>query len=593
MHGIRASPRALRLLLQDAGFITRRRLTCQQRNFLSHLPRVRHNGPEPRQFLLRCLFVFGTAGALFQSSRRTLYADAPPAVPADIQIEKPVNTKGLSKEENRDAISSQHHQVRMSWENPGVYAWGSNSGRVAAPDSVEAFIKTPRRISFFDGMLLRDIKLDRRFGAAVTEKGDLLQWGVGYSPDSKEPRPTLTGKDLVSIEISKDRIIGLSSNGTVYSVPVSLEDQSVGSKPSESTWIPFWRSRPNVSYRTIKIEGLAWGEKVSVIRSGMEHLLLLTSAGRVFSAASSSEEFPSRGELGVPGLNWKTRPPGPYDQPHEIATLRGFEITDIATGDHHSLVVDKEGRAFSFGDNTSGQLGFEPTAEAPYVDAPSLLPVTRLYSGTNLSPVVTSVAAGGVNSFFTVDATRVAGVQEEVPARAALGRITADTWSCGQGILGTLGNGRWTHMQGTPTKIKTLSGLFEYDEDTKTVVPIRLKRLSVGATHASATMDNVTHVAAGESRATDSRNDTNWGADVVWWGGNEYFQLGTGKRNNLNAPGYIQPLDAAAERERAKKKEQHRFQITPRYKVTVRGRKVSVEQRVECGRMVSAVYSGT
>ena len=565
----------------------------QRRHFNSH--------PSPSEsiltykFLIRCVLGLGAGTALYHSSKHLylteVHAEAPPA-PVEVKLEKPKKTKGLSKEENRDIISSQHLQVKKSWENPGVYAWGSNSGRVVAPDSDEALIKQPRRIPFFDGILLRDLKLDRNFGAAIDENGDLLQWGTGFSKEARQPTPTLTGKGLVSVTISRDRMIALASNGKVYSLPVSQEDQAQGAKSVESSWVPFWSSRANVSYRLLQPQNLGWGVKVSSISSGLEHVLLLTSNGRLFSAASSSEEFPSRGEMGVPGLSWNTRPPGSYDQPHEITTLRGFDIAAIATGDFHSLALDKEGRAFAFGDNSSGQLGFDPSGESPYIDAPSLLPISRLYSGTNLSPRVTSISAGGSNSFFTVDATRVAQPGEASAAQTGLGRITADTWASGQGILGTLGNGRWTHIQGTPTKIKALSGLFEFDESNNTVIPIRLKRLSVGSTHASATMDNVTHVRAGTSSSTDSRNDTNWGADVLWWGGNEYYQLGMGKRNNIAVPGYIAPLDAAAEKAVGKRREEHRFQITPRHKVNVNGRTVSMEQRVECGRMVSAVYSG-
>ena len=554
-----------------------------------------HNGLTTGQLLFRCIIGLSIGTAALQSYKHTplqeLHADAPP-VGVDFTIEKPKKTKGLSKEENREVISSQHLQVKKSWENPGVYAWGSNSGRVVAPDLDDTLIKTPRRIPYFDGVLLRDLKLDRYFGAAITEKGDLVQWGIGYSQDSREPVPTLVGKDLKTITISRDRIIALSSGGTVYSLPISQKDQARGPKVSESSWIPLWSSPSNLSYRTLQPKNMSWGEKVSAVSSGLENVLILTSAGRLFSAASSSEEFPSRGEMGIPGLTWTTRPDGPYDQAHEITTLRGFDIASIATGDYHSLALDKEGRVFAFGDNTSGQLGFDPSSESPYIDAPSLLPISRLYSGTSLSPRVTSISCGGANSFFTVDATRVSQPGESPATITGLGRITADTWACGSGILGTLGTGRWTHIQGTPVKIKALSGLFEYDEPKNTVIPIRLKRLSVGSSHASATMDNVTHLHAGTSSATDSRNDTNWGADVVWWGGNEYFQLGMGKRNNLAVPGYIAPLDNVAERERAKRREEHRFQITPRHKVNVGGRNVSMEQRVECGRMCSAVYSG-
>lgn len=517
-------------------------------------------------------------------SLREVYAESP-TPSAEIKFEKNKKTKGLSKEENRDTISSQHLQVKQSWENPGVYAWGSNSGRVVGPESDEAFIKSPRRIPFFDGLLLRDLRLDRDFGAAITEDGDLLQWGKAYSEESRQPVRTLMGKGLTSLAVSRDRIIALSSSGKVYSLPVSKLDQGNGPKPSESTWLPFWKSQSPISYRVLKPKGVSTGEKVSHISSGLEHMLLLTSNGRLFSAASSSTEFPSRGELGVSGLTWENRPPGPYDQPHEITTLRGFEIASVATGDYHSLALDKEGRAFAFGDNSSGQLGFGVNPESQTVDVPSLLPIQKLYAGTSLSPRVTSISAGGANSFFTIDATRVAQPGES-SASSKLNHITADTWACGQGILGTLGTGRWTHIQGTPTKIKALSSLFEFDERSKTVVPIRLKRLSVGSTHASATMDNVTHVLAGPA---DSPNETNWGADVLWWGGNEYYQLGLGKRNNISVPCYMPPLEGA---EKGRRREEHRFQITPMQEQQLAGRKVSFEQRVECGRMVSAVYSG-
>ena len=560
-----------------------------RRRYTSTLRSVQRYGSGNGKFL-----ILGTCIAapfltfLLPYPRTELHAEAAPP-PAEISIEKTNRKIGLSKEANRDYISSQHLQVRKSWENPGVYAFGSNSGRVAAPDSEDQVIKSPRRIPFFDGMLLRDIKLDRNFGAAITEKGDLLQWGIAYSTESREPRPTLTGKNLISITMSRDRILALGANGSVYSLPVSEADQMNGPKPNEKSWIPFWNGRSIISYRQLRPKKLKSGEKVTAVSSGLEHALLLSSNGRVFSAASCSEEYPSQGQLGVSGLTWEHRPAGPYDQPHEVTTLRGFDVAQIATGDSHSLVLDKEGRVFSFGDNSSGQLGFQPSQEMPFVDVPSLISTRSLYASSGLNPAITGIAAGGNNSYFTIEAVPTG--KDAVNTR----RVYADTWACGSGILGTLGNGRWTHVQATPTKIKVLSSLFEYDEVKNQVIPIRLKRLSVGATHASATMDNVTYVKAGE-RKQDTENDTNWGADVVWWGGNEFFQLGTGKRNNLAVPGYIQPLDDNAEVEvgRGKRKEEHRFQITPRHKVEVSGgRKVSMEQRVECGRFVSAVYSGT
>ncbi|KAI9844896.1 MAG: hypothetical protein M1837_005182 [Sclerophora amabilis] len=555
---------------------TARRLWQSNRRFdlnrFSRHRRFGHGKPELegrghnryRQILIGSTIVLGAGAATFHGFRRRglfeAHAEAPP--PPEPVIEKSKKKQGVSKEENRDLISSQHLQVKKSWENPGVYVWGSNSGRVAAPTSDQSHIKAPQRIPFFDGALLRDLKLDRDFGAAITEKGDLLQWGMGYSNNCIEPTTTVAGKKLISMSISKDRIVALSSSGKVYSVPVSKKDQAEGPKAWESTWFPFWSTRSNISYRHLNIKDMSWGEKVSAISGGLHHTLLLTSKGRLFSAASSGEDFPSQGQMGVPGLTWSTRPEGPYDQPHEITTLRGFDIVKIAAGDNHSLAVDAEGRVFSFGDNYVGQLGFDYNSEAPSIASPSLVPIQKLYAGTNLSPKVIDVAAGGVNSFFTVDATRVAGQGEDSSQQRGLGNVTADTWSCGRGVWGGLGNGRWTHVQGTPTKVKALSGLFEYDEKENKVIPIRLAQISVGSTHAAAIMDNVTHVGATDR---SSENDTNWGADVLWWGGNENYQLGTGKRNNVSNPTYIAPLDIEADKEKGRR-EEHRFQITPRHK---------------------------
>jgi alpha-tubulin suppressor-like RCC1 family protein len=479
-----------------------------------------------------------------------------------LQFEKK-RRKTKSKEDNRSLISSQHLQVKKSWENPGLYAWGSNTGKVVAPESNEAFIKTPRRLSWFDNKLLRDVKLDKNFGAAIDERGDLLQWGTGYAKDISEPVVTLKGKNLIQLGISRDRILGLSDNGTVYSVPVSKADQTNGPKRAEGSWIPFVTSDSEISYRTIRPNNLGFWEKVTSIAVGLEHALLATNGWRVYAAAAATQDFPDRGQMGIPGLTWESRPAGPFDQPHEIITLRDWIVTGVAAGDYHSLILDRTGRAASFGDNSSGQLGIG--SDESFTAIPHDIPFATLYKGSGQVFKATGIAAGGSNSFFMTEATRLAAQKDDPSTSRFIGRVSSDTWACGSGIAGALGNGRWTHVQRLPTKIPALSELFEYDEKENKVIPIGLSRLSVGSTHVAAVLDNVTHLQADER---SSENDTNWGADIVFFGGNDSYQLGTGKRNNLATPTYIQPLDQAAERE-VRGKEKHRFHITPRATITL------------------------
>ncbi|KAH8880364.1 RCC1/BLIP-II [Thozetella sp. PMI_491] len=554
----------------------------------------------PRGRILRFLAVFGVSAAAVSLYPLVLGAkeeSRPVQVPqAEVVFEK-ARKAGASPEERRDILSSQHLQVKKSWENPGVYAWGLNTGKVAAPDSKETYIKAPRRLRYFDGQLLRDLKLDREVGAAITEGGDLVQWGTAVSAADPAPVVTLQGKNLVKLALSRDRILALASSGNVFSLPVSkpASEPTAPGQAGTSAWIPFWSAptSPN-AILSLKPSGLGWGEKVIDISGGQEHCLMLTSKGRVFSAASSAESFPSLGQLGVPGLTWDNRPPGLYCQPHEVHGP-DERVVGIATGDFHSLLLDSAGGVYAFGSNSAGQLGIPTETTAPFVDKATRLQVEKLYRGSGLIPRVTSVAAGGLNSFFTVDTT--ASLNEEAPrALASVGQTAAEVWACGEGIYGTLGTGRWAHgyPSSEPTKIKSLSNLYEFDDAANRTVPIRLAGLSVGSSHVSVIMKNITNVSASDRLG----NDTNWGADVLFWGRNESYQLGTGKRNNENVPVYIGPLDGGkGDVEKGRKGEAHRLQVTPRKTVHLevdgKSRKVSVEQRVECGRDISAVYSST
>jgi hypothetical protein len=90
--------------------------------------------------------VFGAAAAgvyYYPKIKGGLTSQEQAAEPSKAQpkFEKP-RKQPVSKEDNRDIISSQHLQVKNSWEHPGVYAWGSNSGKVIDP--AESLFSTTR-----------------------------------------------------------------------------------------------------------------------------------------------------------------------------------------------------------------------------------------------------------------------------------------------------------------------------------------------------------------------------------------------------------------------------------------------------------------
>ena len=138
------------------------------------------------------------------------------------------------------------------------------------------------------------------------------------------------------------------------------------------------------------------------ISSGLDHLLILTSNGRVYAAAAS-HQYPDKGQLGIPGLTWATRSKDrPYDSLLPVVTTSNLKIKKIATGDYHSVLLDSQGKVWTFGDNSYGQLGIEYNPDTPFIDAPTELLLQSLYPG-GIAVNCINIAAGGANSFYMVD----------------------------------------------------------------------------------------------------------------------------------------------------------------------------------------------
>ena len=139
MHSIRPGSRAFREIRRA----TRTgRVQCSRRGQQRCIHSRHLNTPFlPSHHAIAGLFLAIGLSFIYNSSEifSDLHAESPPA-PVDFKIEKTKKRAGLSKEQNRDSISSQHLQVKRSWENPGVYTWGSNSGRVAQITSTNTFL---------------------------------------------------------------------------------------------------------------------------------------------------------------------------------------------------------------------------------------------------------------------------------------------------------------------------------------------------------------------------------------------------------------------------------------------------------------------
>lgn len=114
--------------------------------------------------------------------------------------------------------------------------------------------------------------------------------------------------------------------------------------------------------------------------------------------------------------------------------------------------------------------------------------------------------------------------------------------------------------------------------------------ITSGDAHSAAVLEN----GAGGKASLRGSNGSEYGSDVLIWGHNEYHQLGTGKRNNVNIPMHMQPLEWDRKAPVTPKDtiiDTIRFQVLPNAKVKVSsGKFVEVEQKIYCGESVTAAY---
>jgi len=342
-------------------------------------------------------------------------------------------------------------------------------------------------------------------------------------------------------------VICLSKTGKSYVLPASKTALETGPKPIETTWIPFWTSSAEVSYTPLSLP-----EKITSIAAGDDHFLLLSASGKVFSAATTADGN-TFGQLGVesPDVSLLT--------PQSVLSLPSDPVTAIAAGERHSLALTSHGEVYSWGSNGQGQLLQQFAKNNFSTPTPTLVPLQRLIPGIRK---VESIAAGGANSFVVANMN---------------GNI--EVYASGSGMWGQLGSGVWNQIQHKPIRVKTLRNLSEWSDTLNRKVEIGIRYISVGENHVAAVLDNDVSGGIG-------------GRDVFIWGCGEAYQLGHGKRNNLNVPSPHNPIAIAEGRQGDTNAE--RFMLKPRRQVEVLtsdGRKkVFCEETIVFGGGCSGIY---
>ncbi|KAG2077976.1 RCC1 BLIP-II [Suillus decipiens] len=508
-----------------------------------------------------------TAGILWYSFSTTIHNDA-------VITPKPEDT---SKSVPKAYTSS----TGITEDDRSICAvvWGSNQYNLIDPNEPGVQrVQYPVNASWLKDVALRDLALHERHAACVDARGDVYQWGGGFfgsNPTSKsEPKLTLRGHNIIQLQLTESRVYALSASGKIYAIAANAEQQKtppLKALPASTTswwgsgWI--WGAQGNdIDFIEITPrEKLSWGEQFISISAGRNHLLALTSSGRTM-VHPMTKNANTYGQLGLRKFDIPTPPssaeilsssrtpvelvprsvadpfakasPFPrsvassvppststnidgIDDQHirfsdalfEIPSLQGIKVSQIAAGGRTSFVITDSGRVLGWGANEFGQIGLGGNMTLDTIILPTEVVLSRNVPGSVRTRCI-GISAGGDLTCFVAERT-----DGESP-------VYVDLLTCGNGQWGGLGNNLYSNAQGNPVRAKNVSGLREYNENSGTMSPILPHAISVSPTgHVLLTLDTQAH-----------GGKDGLGRDLIVWGANHDYQLGTGKRSSLPVP---------------------------------------------------------
>lgn len=533
-------------------------------------------------------------GAYFYASSNLIWNDAP----ADAGFQS-----ASSDEKAGDDLIVSSKVAELNPDVLETFVWGSNKSKTLDPEQDES-LKLPSLASWLNGVALRDLALHEQYGACVDAKGDVYQWGEGYSgadahADGK-PALTLRGKNIVQLQLTESCVFALSSSGKVYTFSSSAAKQALPQPPSRPSWLgtQLWGEPSAVDFEEVTPrQTLKRGEKFTSIAAGDDHLLALTSLGRTFAhpitkAANACGQLGFRRfDIADPSkpsermqVELKPRAPNamllrgsgaaPSDNlvatddadirwcPHffEVPALRGIEMEEVAAGKRSSFARTRDGRVLAWGANEAGQLGLGRTINLDVVTVPTEAILWAATSQRTRTKCL-DVAAGGNLTCFTVE--REPGQEPK----------SVEVLMCGDGQWGGLGANNYSTAQSTPLRARNVSGLAEYDDQTSAMQPIGPRDVAVSPTgHILLTLNT-------------AGTDASAGKDLVVWGRNHAYELGTGRAKSLPAPTTLFTPDGARVMLRRQRAKEVRALDGSVWK-----RNVEVVQQAAVGYNSSAVY---
>ena len=382
-----------------------------------------------------------------------------------------ITTKfGLITGETVTTVSLGNYHSSAITSKGRVFTWGDNDyGQLGDGTTTDRHSPTEITTNFVlnAGEAITDVFIGAYHSCAITSNGRIFTWGYnsygqlgnGTTTSGSIPADITTnfgldtGEKITSVALGNLHSSAVTSEGRLFTWGYNSASQ-LGDGTTISRYTP-----TNITANF----GIIGNETITSVSLGFNHSSAITSEGRLFTWGSNQ-----RGQLGVGTFTNKNIP---TDITANLSLVNDETVTSISLGDYHSSAITSEGRLFTWGFNSSGQLG-----DGTIIGKSSPMDITNEF-GLSVGEMITGVSLGTYHSCAITSNSRM--------------------FSWGGNASGQLGDGTTTDTH-TPMDISSNFVL----NDAETV-----KSGSLGKVHSS--------VITSEGR-------------FFTWGANGFGQLGDG-----------------------------------------------------------------
>jgi alpha-tubulin suppressor-like RCC1 family protein len=213
-------------------------------------------------------------------------------------------------------------------------------GRLGHGDEENQLV--PRVVGALSSLFVTAVAASWSRSMAVAESGKLMTWGsglhgqLGHGDEEQQETPqqvrSLQSVAIAVVAACEDHSMATADDGTLYTWGGG-DFGNLGHGDEERQLVPK------------AVKGTLEGVVVVAVASGAVHSMAATDEGQLYTWGCGES-----GQLGHGDRN-------NCFVPRLVEALEGQRVTEVATGEDHSVVMAEGGEVFTFGEGKLGQLG--------------------------------------------------------------------------------------------------------------------------------------------------------------------------------------------------------------------------------------------